>query len=990
MARGDPPRGGGARGRSGGSATRQAAAEGRARQAATRPWREVVVPHPEVRGGRYRQAEFAADLAQVVAGKAPVEYGDPTEFFARTHLTDGLRRLLVAALRRLGGHGGDSVVLLRTGFGGGKTHALLALYHLLGGRAGAGSAAPAAGAVLLQQARLHRLPPARTAVLVGTDVSPARPWACHSLGGRPVRTLWGELAAQLGGAAAYADVQRADEAGVPPGTAELVRLLDAHGPALLLVDELVAFARTLHGRRGLPAGSFDANLTFLHALGEAVRRSAASLLVLTLPASDVELGGDAGRAAMERIDGAMGRVESGWRPVATSERLQVVRRRLFAPVADDAAREAACLAFGRMYAERPADFPPEAREGLYLERLRAGYPVHPELLDRLEEGWATLERFQGTRGVLRLMAAAIHELWRRGDDAPLILPGSLPLDAPRVRDELTRCLDEEWQAVLEADVDGASAAATLVDRERPRWQQARAARRVARAILLGSAPSFRGRAARGIEEIRIQLGVVQPGEPVALFRDALARLTERLTHLHGDGRRLWLDTRPNLLHTVGERAVRVEGWRVRQELWRRLRVRDRGDFAAVHLHQPGAEVADEPAARLVVLPPDHPHRPVGTGEPAPHTPALALAGEILERRGPAGRRYRNMLVFLAADRGATDALEQAARQCLAWRSVLEDADQGLLELDRFQRGQARDSLRAAEVTLRHRLQEAYRWLLVPTQAGTDAVRWEELDVPGGEPYAVRASRGLRSRELLVTRWSPALLRRELDRWLWTDAPHVALGRVWEALASYLYLPRLRSADVLLATVAEGVRAGDHFAYAAGVAEDGRYTGLRLGEAVAEVRLDGAAVLVRPEAAVRQLAGRSAASAAVPASPAPSALPNRFRTDGGGRRRPAQPDGAAPCPDRAAPCPDRAAAPPAPAVVRRFRGSVALDPLHTERDLAPVVSEILRHLTDAGTAVEVQVHLDIMAESPAGFPPEIVRVLKENSRALKFRVADLEP
>ncbi len=104
-------------------------------QGGLKSWREVATPHPDVASGRYQQAEFAADLWQVYLGEGTDEYRHPTEFFRRTYLTDSLRRLLVSAAQRLTGHGGDPVVQLQTNFGGGKTHSMLALYHLFSGTA---------------------------------------------------------------------------------------------------------------------------------------------------------------------------------------------------------------------------------------------------------------------------------------------------------------------------------------------------------------------------------------------------------------------------------------------------------------------------------------------------------------------------------------------------------------------------------------------------------------------------------------------------------------------------------------------------------------------------------------------------------------------------------------------------------------------------------------------------------------------------------------
>src|SRR5262249_29115381 len=103
--------------------------------AGLRPWREIITPHPDVASGRYQQAEFAADLGQVHRGEGSDEYRNPQSFFQRTFLTEGLKHLLVGAAKRLTNVAGDPVVELQTNFGGGKTHSMLALYHLFSGSA---------------------------------------------------------------------------------------------------------------------------------------------------------------------------------------------------------------------------------------------------------------------------------------------------------------------------------------------------------------------------------------------------------------------------------------------------------------------------------------------------------------------------------------------------------------------------------------------------------------------------------------------------------------------------------------------------------------------------------------------------------------------------------------------------------------------------------------------------------------------------------------
>ena len=97
------------------------------------PWYKVVTPRPEVRKGRsFNPDEFAIALEQVVAGTAPPDYLDPKQFFSRTVFTRALKDNLGLVLRRLSGQTEDTapVVTLVTQFGGGKTHALTALYHV--------------------------------------------------------------------------------------------------------------------------------------------------------------------------------------------------------------------------------------------------------------------------------------------------------------------------------------------------------------------------------------------------------------------------------------------------------------------------------------------------------------------------------------------------------------------------------------------------------------------------------------------------------------------------------------------------------------------------------------------------------------------------------------------------------------------------------------------------------------------------------------------
>ena len=439
--------------------------------------------------------------------------------------------LLKGALLRLAGAGGDPVVELQTNFGGGKSHTEMALYHTFSGTPA--SEMPGVEE-LVKETGVEIAPNVKRAVLVGTKISPGQPHKKSD--GTVVHTLWGELAWQLGGKEGYKLVKEADETATNPGDA-LTELFNKYAPCLILIDEWVAYARQLRDDSDLPAGTFDTQFTFAQTISESAKAAKQTMLVVSVPSSDNEIGGQWGQQALARIKNAIGRVESSWRPASPDEGFEIVRRRLFQPLGGDqfVARDAVAHAFSEFYGSQQQEFPSECREANYERRIKMAYPIHPELFDRLYNDWSTLDKFQRTRGVLRLMAAVIHSLWERQDSNLLIMPATVPIDDSSVQFELTRYMEDQWVPVIEKDVDGSNSLPLTLDRENPNLGRYSASRRVARTIYMGSAPLQKA-ANRGIEDRQIKLGCVQPGETVATFGDALRRLTDRATYLYVDGK----------------------------------------------------------------------------------------------------------------------------------------------------------------------------------------------------------------------------------------------------------------------------------------------------------------------------------------------------------------------------------------------------------------------------------------------------------------------
>jgi len=945
-------------------------------------WRDVIQPHQDVAQGRYKNAEFAADLAQVARGEGSFEYLDPVEFFGRTFVTQGMSGLLEQALRRVCGKDGEPVIQLKTAFGGGKTHSLLALYHMMRGRVSIDKI-PSVKPVL-QGAGVTSLPKANVAVLVGTALNPTKSKRPQNMPGITINTLWGEMAAQLAESAdnpkLYDFVRDADKKGVSPGSEALKNLFDAAAPCIVLMDELLAYAKKIYGaKEQLPAGTFDNFITFIQELTEAARASKNSLVVASLPESEIEIGGEAGRIAMETIEHTFGRMESIWTPVQASEGFEVVRRRLFLDCKNPKGRDAVCAKFSQMYIENQGDFPVDCREVEYRDRMASCYPIHPEVFNRLYNDWATLERFQRTRGVLRLMAAVIYELWMGNDASLMIMPGSLPLDLPDVRNELTRHLPENWNAIVDSEVDGKNSIPFQKDQSMPRFGAKHVARRVARAIMLGSAPTRREQHVRGIEASRIRLGVVQPGETIANFNDALSALASALAYLYtnSSGDRFWYDTRPTLRKTMEDRATQIVASDVEHEIENRLRAfqRERKEkpFEGLHICPSSSlDVPDDQCARLVVLRPTDEYK-----QSRQNCSAMVAVTDFLNNRGTTPRIYRNMLAFVAPDQDKMASLVEAVRQCLAWKSIKRDSE--LLNLDAAQNREADNNLGRNKTTVDARIQEAYCWLLVPyidKNADMKTITWETIRISGGnDNFISKAANKILANEAIITQWAPAMLLMELDNALWKDSDNIAIKKLWEYLCTYCYLPRLANDKVLEKTIQDGLNSPNYFAFASGF--DGtRYIDLKFNQYVGIVERSG--YLVKVSAAQKQIAEDDAKRQAEAAAAGP--------TDTGGGYSPYPQGGAENSPHTVHEPP--ATPEPAPKKPKRFFMTADLDTTRINRDVQKYLEEVIQHLTSIkGTAVKVS--LEIEAKADDGFPQQIVRTVMENCQTLRARDSGFE-
>jgi len=945
-----------------------------------KPWREVITPHPDVISGKYQQAEFAADLDLVQRGIGSSEYTDPEEFYRRTFVTDGLKELLRTALQRFNSQGGEPVIELQTNFGGGKTHSMLALYHLCSGVSL--SSLPGLDQVC-SDLRINSIPKASRAVLVGTAFNPSK--VDIKPDGIEVHTLWGELAWQLGGANGYAKIAESDQKQVPPGARALADLFKIHGPCLILLDEWVAYARNLVSQKNLPAGTFDAQLSFAQRLTEATKQVPNALLLISVPQSRNEIGGSDGQIACDGLKNVVTRLAYQWRPATGNESFEIVRRRLFEPIStneDGANRDAVVRSFSDLYSVNKADFPLEARDTSYRNLLTTAYPIHPELFERLYEDWSTLERFQRTRGVLRLLALTIEGLWNGNSKDLLIMPSSMPIDDNEVKNELVRFLDNQWEPIISQDVDGGQSIPTRLDSENPNFGRLSACKRVARSLYMGTAPGGK-RERKGINDQRVKLACVMPGEPIAVFGDALRRLGDRGRYIQQDGDRYWIDTSPNLNRTADD--YRESYLRQKDELIGELNellakeASKRGDFDGVHAAQiETSGIPDETTTRLVLLAAQYFHK-----RNQENSPARKWIENCLQRKGNSPRQFQNTLIFLAPDELNLENLFQALADRRAWQRVIDE--KLLLQITVNQENQALAKIQEAIRAISVRIAETWCHILVPYQSepGPQDASWDEKRLSSSKgSLAERTSEKCIQEDLLIVQIGARLIRQKLNDFLWLNQPHVKTGELVEWCRKYLYLPRISTDQVLLNALVnpQAAMTGEETFYLADSINEntGRYLGLRPQQASSAQFPTMNTLIVKNDIALAQREKEhqekeSTTSTTSSISSEGSTAQSGVTTTNHG--------GTVIKPSGNTFTPPNSSIPVNPKLPTKFVASVKLDSTRASLQMSTFMEEVMSHL-QALDGVEMEMTLEVQVNAPSGIDEKTARIVLENSASLK--------
>lgn len=803
-----------------------------------RPWTQVVHLHPDVEAGETATAAYAVDFGAVVAGdrNVPAVYRDARAFFRASYLTTGLRRLLQEVLGRLAGTGpeGDRVLQLRSPFGGGKSHVLLALYHAARDH-DALTVLPDVGAY--DDMPLPDPGPVRVAVFDGEKFDAV---AGKAVDGEHVRTLWGwlgwQLAQSAGDLALFELVRQHDESRGAPGGDVIAELL-AGGPTLILLDEVLKYIERAYsqpvGDSTLGRQTFD----FLQNLSVEVARAPCAVLVYSLQKS--------AREAMDNVhllnilDSLTSRVDAKREPITGEEILPVLHRRLLAREPDaDVARstaEAYANVVTRTRMAQAADASSRRLaedESLQLQaRMAAAYPFHPALIDLMRERWAAIPDFQRTRGALRFLANCLHAIKKEAGRAlPLLGPGDVPLADTDVRYAFFTEVGqrEAFQPVLQHDFIGPNARTRLIDerlaRENPALSGVRPAARLGTAILMYSFGGLpRDPSAEegeilppGVTESELLAACVGPdpssfsgqGLDSITAQAVLKELREKCLYLHYDGARYVFKTIPNVTKLIEDEAENVRPAEVRVAIKEELGQRLAGKGSVFIWPENSQQIPDEiPAFTLAYLPLEF----AALSRSQQETQAL----DLLSNHGDRPRRYRNALGLAVPDRSQLEPLRRAFLYLKAIERV--ESKRARLNLTKEQLAQLKERRDTENTAVESAMRALYPavWLL-RSEAGGLALEKVEA---GGRPLQAT---GVHERlmELLTIVPPPRLFDSvtpsrvvelmRLGEALEEDKPPrmgIPTRQIRDAFFETLGFPRLVSEEVIKWAITLGVRDG---------------------------------------------------------------------------------------------------------------------------------------------------------------------------------------
>ena len=753
-------------------------------------WWEVCTPREGFRDPSHiDESLFAATLGGVFAGSARDEYLDPVRFLSHTYFTENLAQMVRDIVSRMSGGAGPAVTEVQTPFGGGKTHALLTLYHLINSR----ESALIIPAVMESLGSLRIPTGARVLVFDGQEMG-TEPILKED--GASVSSLWGALAHQVG-SSSWMSVMDSDGRGEAPGNAVFRQVLAQASPCLILLDEIVSYLVKLRFssvRR--TQNLYRQTVQFLQETLQLASNVPGVCVLLSLPKSRSEFGGlDPEQlrnelTILDELQPRADRVVSKRTPVNDEDIYVLMSRRLFEST-DAAAAEQAARAYRQVYEKTPGLYDPAVLTSDYTDQMRAAYPLHPELIDVLYKKWSTAPDFPRTRATLQLLAGVVADQWKNQREAHTIQSAHVDLERERIRTRIVSAAGSGggYDGVVAADIIGRDAHADMQDERRGSdYARFHIGRGVATTLLMHS---FGGMERGGGTLQELRLGTVAPNVGPEYVTEILGSLEESLWYVHREGEVLKFQTRPNIYRVIAQtadgQANSVVAEQLRAEVERAIGTAT--GFRVLSWAGGDGQLPDNADPTIAVL---EPRYAVAGSEGNEQGDGADKVRQLWDRVGGGLRQWRNALILVAPDQELWGKAAEAIREVLAYESVA--TSQEARALSQAELADLRSRGNAKKSSLRTSVATAYRWVFYPDEAGLSSV---SLPVPAtaGEHIASRTVKRLSDQDYgapkVLPRMGAVYFNSKVSPRLWKDeSGPLDLAETLRRFPQWTYLPIL--------------------------------------------------------------------------------------------------------------------------------------------------------------------------------------------------------
>lgn len=602
-------------------------------------FRDVIEPHPKIKEGIINETLFVADLIDVIENRSIEDYKDAKLFFSYTYMTNGLKNLLRAVHLKILKDIGPPIIKLQSPFGGGKTHSLLAIYHY---------------ATIGNDSRnllpfIETIPNIKLIAISGSYLDPLKG---RKTPDETIRTLWGEIAQQLGGTNKFDIIKENDSRGISPGKGKILSLFQGIGPCIILLDEIVNYLSKTYGVEINKSNLGSQSLIFLQELTETLYSIPHTLLVLTTPVQQQEEFNDQQESTIAKLNQILGRLESIEIPIRPDEIYGIVSKRLVKKVVDHRAKTWIISHYFKIHNDIQKEIPSMSNFADYKKLMDVSYPFQPEIINLLTKNWTTLHSFQGTRGILRILALILTNLWNSNMEIDYILLSDISLDSSNLRNEFTKHLSSEYDTILNSEILNPTSHLNAIKNQ----NLLQSARKIAQVIYLSS--FSKANVNRGISLPELKIAMLRDTSGSLFIQDIVEILADSLHFLHHNFGRYLFRKKQNingLIHDIKIECVRF----IDEEFRKQIMLSLGNEVKTIVWPKDNKEIPDEMELRIVIMDPIF---------------KIEARKEWLEKKGEGFRIYKNAIIYIYADELHLDRLKDLLLTNLALKRLKADSN----------------------------------------------------------------------------------------------------------------------------------------------------------------------------------------------------------------------------------------------------------------------------------------------------------------------------